>query len=183
MAKQLDDEHRIAAESIKRQVSARIGELEGILQSLVVEAPVRNWDYVGISGLARDKLGNLPLVESFFVANGTGDPLFPLFQAAVPQHDRAVRAVPSPVFRQKLQEAGRTEFVGKNPARAAVLYAELSRQTKEKDLEARMIGNEARCLTKLGRYQEAARNYERIESDFPESLGTSGTPLALLARL
>jgi signal transduction histidine kinase len=183
LAKQLEDEHRRAAELIRRQVSVRVGGLEGILQSLVVEAPVRNREYPGTSSLARDKLGNVPLVESFFAAYGTEDPLFPLFQPAAPRPDRAIPAVPSPGFRQKLQDAEQTEFAGKNPARAAVLYSELDGQTKDNDLQAQMIGNEARCLMKLGRYQEAARSYERIESDFPESLGTSGTPLALLARL
>ena len=182
LAKQLEDEHRRAAESIKRQVSAGVGELEATLRSLVAEAAVKNQDYAGVSVLAR-KLGNLPLVESFFVAYGTEDPFFPLFQPAAPPVDRAVPAVPSLALRQKLQDAQRTEFANKNPARAAVLYAGLAGQTKDDDLRAQMIGDEARCLMKLGRYEPALRRYERIESEHPDAVGESGAPLALLAGL
>jgi signal transduction histidine kinase/tetratricopeptide (TPR) repeat protein len=183
LAKQLDDEHRKAAESIKQCVSANVSELETILQALAGASSFKNGNYGGISKLTREKLGSDQLVESSFVAYGTGEPFFPLFQPAARRTDEAVPSVPSTLFRQKLQDAEQNEFVSKNLNRAAVLYAQLAGQAKDKDLQALMISNEARCLMKLRRYEQAARNYERIERDYPEAIGMSGAPLALLARL
>jgi signal transduction histidine kinase len=183
LARRLEDEHRRAAQSIKRQVSARIGELEGTLQSLVVEALVKNRDYAGISVLAREKLASLQLVESFFVAYGPGEPFFPLFEPAARRLGLAASAVPSSLFRQRLKDAERNEFAGKNPARASALYRGLAGQTNDIDLRAQMIGNEARCLMKLGRYEPALRSYERIEGEYADAVSESGAPLALLARL
>lgn len=183
LAKQFDDEHRRVAESLKRHVSAMFGELEAVLQSLAGASSFRNNDYGEISALTRERLGNHQLVESFFVVYGNTEPFFPLFQPAPRRTDEAVRSVPSPLFRQKLQDAERNEFVGKNLNRAALLYAELAGQSKDQNLKSLMIGNKARCLMKLGRYEQAVRSYERIESDYPDAVGASGMPLALIARL
>ncbi|MGB7294465.1 MAG: ATP-binding protein, partial [Candidatus Aminicenantales bacterium] len=84
---------------------------------------------------------------------------------------------------RRLAAAQAQEFAVQNHRQAIALYRDIARQSKDPDIQARMLYSEARCLVKLERYAEAIATFQKVEEDYPESATDSGIPLSLVSRL
>ena len=182
-AKQLENEHRRTAERIRSRISAEFRELDLVLQNLAESPAFKVRDEKAIADLVRARLADNPLIETAFYFFETGEPRFPTFHPAPAPHSLNLRSIlPEPLPRI-LSTAQEQEFTAKNYKRAITLYQDLGRQTKDQNIQAQVLYNEARCLVKLERYAEAIEIFQKVDNDYPEAVTASGLPLALAARL
>ena len=83
VAKQLETEHRSAAEYFKSQVQKSFNELGTSLQNLAPSTSFMERDYPKIKNTLVTQLGDSPLIEYFFIAYDDEDPFFPQFQPVI----------------------------------------------------------------------------------------------------
>jgi len=140
-------------------------------------------DYSAINELLESRLADNLLIGHVFVVYEDEEPLFPLFQ---PNPERSSSILPAflegPQI-DKLKRAEEYEFVQKEYQSAISLYNELFSLSKDRNHQAQMLNNIARCHTKLKSYDAAIKNYLKIVNDYPESLISSRLPLSLIAGL
>lgn len=182
-AKQLENEHRRAAERLRSRISTEFRELGLVLQNLAESPVFKVRDEKAIAELVRAQLADNPLVETAFYFFENGDPRFPTFYPTTSRPSLNPRSIPAGPLQKALNMAQEQEFATKNYKRAITLYRDLGRQTKDQDVQAQVLYNESRCLVKLEKYAEAIKTFERIDKDYLESVTVSGLPLALAARL
>jgi signal transduction histidine kinase len=187
-AKQLENEHRRAADSIKIQLSAQFGELESTLKNMAEHPALLSRDIPLLTDLTKNQLGDIPLAEHVFVAYNRGDTLFPLF-APAQQSSRSLKTAPlktAPLNasqRELLKRAEENEFKLSRYNSAISLYSQLFSRSDNEILKAQMLSNIGRCYTKTKDFKTAISFYERICNDYPEATSSSGLPLCLIARL
>jgi signal transduction histidine kinase/tetratricopeptide (TPR) repeat protein len=183
LAKQIENENRRAADLLKTQINSRFMELESALQKLAQHPSFFGKNRQAIRDLLSSQLADNNLIEQIFIVYRKGEPQFPLFEPI------SVKTLSfSPLLlkssqREKLKRAEEYEFKQKEYRGAISLYQELFSLLKEKNHQAQMLNNIARCLTKSKNYRQAINNYSKISNDYPESATSSGLPLALIARL
>jgi signal transduction histidine kinase len=182
-AREVENENRQAAERIKSRISTELGELGFMLQNLAESASFKNRDEKAIAGLVRDQLTNNPLVKTVFYSYENGEARFPAFYGALGKATLKTPSLPAGPVQEVLNRAREQEFSRKDFRRAIALYRSAGRQAKDRDIQARMLFNEARCLMKLERYAEAIKVFQRVENEHPESTTASGMPLSLVSRL
>jgi signal transduction histidine kinase len=183
LAKQVENEHRQAANIIKAQLSSQLGELESLLQNMVEHPAFLNKDIPLLTGLLKNRLGDFLLAEHVFVAYIKSDPLFPLFNPAR-QTSRSPKSANLKVSeRDLLRRAEDNEFKHKRYKSAISLYNEFLSRSNNKDLKAQMLSNIGRCYTKIKDFKTAIDFYKKICDDYPEATSSSGLPLCLIARL
>jgi len=82
LAKQLENEHKRAAELLKCQIGSQFEELGSALKNLARSTAFLQRDNADIQNLLHAQLAEHPLVEQVFFIFGNEEPLFPLFQPA-----------------------------------------------------------------------------------------------------
>ena len=183
LAKQIENEHRRAAQDLKSQISSYLEELGSVLQSLVQSSVLMQQDVATIKNLLDEEFAGNSLVDQIFVAYKGQEPFFPLFQpvpyVVQPSSELGLEGI----LQERFKTAENYEFNQKNYSRAASLYQNLFDRFQDTNYKARMLANMARCLMKAEDYKSAIRNYQRIGDDYPESLSSTGFPLALISRL
>ena len=158
-------------------------ELESDLQKLAQHPSFSGKNRQAIRDLLSSQLADNNLIEQIFIVYKSAESQFPLFEPA------SVKTLSfSPLLlkssqREKLKRAEEYEFKQKEYRGAISLYQELFNLLKEKNHQAQMLNNIARCLTKSKSYHQAINNYSKIINDYPESTTSSRLPLALIARL
>jgi tetratricopeptide (TPR) repeat protein len=183
LAKQVENEHRQAANIIKAQLSSQLGELESSLQNMAEHPAFLNKDISLLTGLLKNRLGDFLLAEHVFVAYNKGDTLFPLFNPAR-QTSRSPKSVNLKVSeRDLLRRAEDNEFNRKRYKSAISLYNQFLSRSNNKDLKAQMLSNIGRCYTKIKDFKTAIDFYEKICDDYPKATSSSDLPLCLIARL
>ena len=183
LEKQIENEHRRAVDFLKNQINSRFEDIKILLQNLAQNPSFSEKDYSAIKELLESRLADNLLIEHVFIVYEDEEPLFPLFQ---PNPERSSSI--SPAFLEgpqieKLKRAEEYEFVQKEYQSAISLYNELFSLSKDRNHQAQMLNNIARCYTKLKSYDEAIKNYLKIVNDYPESLTSSRLPLSLIAGL
>jgi signal transduction histidine kinase/tetratricopeptide (TPR) repeat protein len=181
--KQIENEHRRAAETLKSQINARFKELESTLQSMAQSSVFLQRDDTGLKKLLDAQLGSSPLVEHVFVAFESQEPWFPLFQPEPLRVSSSPGSPPAQNFQEGLKRAESFEFKDRNYNRAISVYKNLADRSGDNHFKAQMLANISRCLMKAEDYNGALQNYQRIREDYPMSIGSSGLPLALISRL
>lgn len=183
LAKQIENENRRAADLLKVQINSRFMELESALQKLAQHPSFSGKKHQAIRDLLSSQLADNNLIEQIFIVYKSEEPQFPLFERT------SVKTLSfSPLLlkssqREKLTRAEEYEFKQKEYRGAILIYQELFNLLKEKNHQAQMLNNIARCLTKSKSYRQAINNYSKISNDYPESTTSSRLPLALVARL
>jgi signal transduction histidine kinase len=182
-AKQLETEQRRAAERLRSRIATEFGELGLVLQNLAESPAFMNKDERGIADLVRAEIARIPLAETIFYYYENGEPRFPAFSPAHLEPSSNLRLSPAGPLQEALKKAHEYEFATKNYRRASALYRSIGRQTKDRDIRARMLFNESRCLLKLEKYTAAIEIFKNIEKNYPESTTDSGVPLSLVSQL
>ncbi|MFW6139784.1 MAG: ATP-binding protein [Acidobacteriota bacterium] len=183
VAKQIENEHRRAAQELKSQVTSRLDELDILLKSLAQSSAFMQKDEAGIRNLIKAQLSNHPRIEHVFVTFNGAKPFFPLLQPAPYIVPSSAEVELEKSLSDKLQKAQTSEFKEKNYRKAVSLYKDLFDQSQEPNNKARMLVNMSRCLMKADDYRGAIQNYQRICENFQESVSPSGVPLPLISRL
>jgi len=182
-AKQLELEHRTAAERLRSRISTEFRELGLALLNLAESPAFKDRDEKTIADEVRVKLANNPLVETVFYCYENEEPRFPAFHDARRRASLKMPSFPAGPLQETLTRARECEFKRKDFRRAITLYREAGLQTKDQDIQAQALYNEARCLVKLERYAEAIETFKKVEKNYPESLTSSGLPLSLAGLL
>jgi len=182
VAKQLENEHRRAAEYLISQVKNNFRELGSRLQNLAYSSSVTDRDYAGIKNAVVNQLSENPLIEFVFIAYEDGKPFFPQFQ---PISKEKMSSLPEFTSSQlaRLRRAEGYEFEQKRYDLAISLYRELFNQSKDQNLKAQMLANMARIQVKRQDYENAIKNYKTIIDDYKFSLSSSDLPLAVFSGL
>jgi signal transduction histidine kinase/TolA-binding protein len=182
-AKQVELEHRRAAERLRSLISTELQELGLALQNLAESAAFKDRDEKTIAGLARDQITNNPLVETVFYSYENEEPRFPTFKGALKVAASSATLSQAGPIQDTLNRAREQEFSRKEFGQAITLYRDAGRQTKDRDIQAQMLYSEARCLVKLERYADAIEAFQKVEGNYPGSTTASGMPLSLVSRL
>jgi signal transduction histidine kinase len=181
--KQIENEHRRAAQNLKSQVVFHLEELGSVLQNLVRSNTFLQRDDAGIRNMLEAQLSTNPLVDQVFVAYEGEEPFFPLFRPRPGGGIPSSGLVSEDSLLERLKRAETYEFKEKNYQKALSVYKGLFDRSKDMNVKARVLANIARCLMKAEDYQGAIQNYQKIGDDYPESLSISGLPMALIGRL
>jgi signal transduction histidine kinase/tetratricopeptide (TPR) repeat protein len=183
LVKQLEDEHKRAADFLKNQISSRFADIEIILQNLAQHPSFNQKDYASIEESLNNQLRDNHLIEHVFLAYKDEEPLFPLF---LPVSDKRASTALFPLEsaqREKLERAQSFEFSQKNFSEAVVLYQQIFSRSKNINIRAQMLNNIARCYMKLENYDKAIQNYSRVCQEYPWCQTSSLLPLDLIARI
>jgi len=183
LAKQIENEHRRAAQDLKSQISSQLEELGSLLEDLAQTDALVQQDMSGVKDLLDDEIARNSLVEQVFIAINGQEPFFPLFQRVSYVLRTSSGLGPEASLQESLKRAHYYEFKEKNYKSAISVYKGLIDRSKNINFNANMLANVARCLMKAGDYREAIQIYKRIAGDFPESFFSTGLPLALISRL
>jgi signal transduction histidine kinase/tetratricopeptide (TPR) repeat protein len=183
LTQQLEDEHIKTATYLKNQIDSRFNEIEITLQNLVKYPSFGKKDYASIEEFLNNQYKDDQLIEHVFLVYKDEEPLFPLFLPVSPKRATIAISSQNSGQRESLERAQRLEFSQKNFSEAAVLYKQVFSNAKNRDIQARMLNNIARCYKKLGNYYQAIQNYSRICQDYPESTTSSSLSLDLVARV
>jgi signal transduction histidine kinase len=183
LARQVENEHRRAAEDLKSQISSYLEELGSNLHSLARSSELQQRNIIGIKNLLDEEIAGSPLVEQVFVAFDGEEPVFPLFQPVPYVISFASDSRLGISFQERLKRAENFEFEEKNFKSAISLYRNLFDRSQDTNFKARMLANMARCLMKAEDYKGAIHHYQRICDDYPKGLSSEGLPLALISQL
>lgn len=183
LVRQIENEHRRAAESLKSQVVFHLEELGSVLQNLARSNAFLQWDDEGIRNLLEAQLSANPMVEQIFVAFEEEEPFFPLFQPLTGGRAPSPGMESDGILQERLKSAEAYEFKEKDYKNAISVYKGLFDRYQDTNIKAQMLANVARCLMKVEDYQGAIQNYRKIGENYPESLSSSGLPMALIGRL
>jgi len=168
---------------LKSRISSNLKELGSILQGLVQSSSLLQNNVAGIKNLLDDEIAGNSLVEHVFVAFDGEEPVFPLFQPVPYVIPSSSESGSEGTLQERLRRAETYEFKEKNYKSAVSLYSNLFDRSQDTNFKARMLANMARCLMKAEDYDGAIQNYQRVCDDYPESLSSTGLPLALISQL
>ncbi len=171
------------ASFLKNQIDSRFKKIETSLQNLVQYPSFGQKKYASIKESLNNQFKDDRLIEHVFLVYKDEEPLFPLFLPISTNRAASASSPQNSGQRERLERAQRLEFSQKNFSEAAVLYKQIFSNATNKNIQARMLNNIARCYTKSGNYNQAIQNYSRICQDYPESTTSSSLPLALMARI
>jgi signal transduction histidine kinase len=181
-AKQEENEGRRAVRFIRAHFQSKFEAIARVLEEMVLDPAFVSKDHRAIQELAEKWLGADPLIGQVVLLYKNEEPLFPLLLSPpVKKVADSTKEDASQAARIRAAEA--LEFVDMNFLAAAARYRELSTLAPGRDLKAELLTGQARCLQKADDYNEAARVYSRVASEYPDCVTPSGLPLGLLARL
>jgi len=184
MAKQVENEHQRAAEFLKGIIQSRLNELDVVLQGWAQTPSIIKKNYPAVQNLIQTQIQNSQLIEEIFlVYKENNEYFFPLHPGARVKIPTFALSSLSPAQMDIFTQAENNEFKLQKYQTAASLYQTLFATAKNRDLQAQMINNTARCHAKLENYEQAVDNYLKICTDFPDSTTSNGTPLILFAKM
>jgi len=183
LAQQLQEEHRRAAAFLKNQINSRFENVELTLRNLVQNPSFREKNYGSIKEALNNQFKDDRLVELVFLAYKDEEPLFPLFQPFFRREKPPTLFPPDSTQRDRLEGAQRMEFSRNSFFKAAALYEQVLSGSKDRDLQAQMLNNMARCYTKLKEYDKAILYYSRVCQEYPQCTTPSSLPLDLIAKV
>ncbi len=183
LVKQIETEHRGAADILKTRINYQFKDIEVNLQNLAQHQAFTERQVPELQKMLKTQFAEYPLVGQIFLFYKDQDPLFPLFQPVTAVHPPSTLSSLKQSEREKLKTAEEYEFKSKKYTSAISLYKQLLSSSKDKNIQAQMLNNIARNYTKLKKYDLALKNYSKICIDYPENFGSSGLPLCLIARL
>ena len=183
LAKQIENEHRRGALFLKNQIESRFKEIEIALQNLVQNPSFSHKGYSSIEESLNYQFKDDQLAELIFLAYKDEEPLFPLFLLVSPKRVPMTLSSQTSLQRERLERAQRLEFSRKDFSKAAVLYEQIFSRSGDKDMQAQMLNNMARCHIKLKKYDKAIQIYTRICEEYPQCVTFSSLPLSLLAEI
>jgi signal transduction histidine kinase/tetratricopeptide (TPR) repeat protein len=168
---------------IKAQIQSLFSTVGLPLQASAQSAALTGKDYPKIKSLLEERLADSPLVEQVFIAYNGQEPLFPFCQ---PPPNRTLPVLQSSLKgtqKSILTRAEEREFKTKDYERAIGLYRELFASLKDKNLQAQMLNNIARCYAKSKNYNQAVHHYTEICKDYSDCATASGLSLDLIGRM
>jgi signal transduction histidine kinase/tetratricopeptide (TPR) repeat protein len=183
LVQQLEDEHGRAAAFLKSQIDSRFEDVEFALQNLAQTLSFREKNYASVKEALNNKFRDDPLIELVFLAYKDEEPLFPLILPVSPIRAPAVLSPINSTQSERLEKAQRMEFGQKNFSEAVLLYEQVFSRSEDRDVQARMLNNMARCYTKLKNYEKAIQCYYQICEKYPQCLTSSSLPLDLIAKI
>jgi signal transduction histidine kinase len=183
LVQQLEDEHRRAAAFLKNQIDSQFENVELTLQNLVQNPSFREKNYASIKEALHNQFKDDQLIELVFLGYKDEEPLFPLFLPASPRETPPILSPPNSTQRDRLESAQRMEFSQNNFSEAAALYEQVLSRSEDKDIQALMLNNVARCYTKLKNYDKAILYYSRVCKEYPQCTTSSSLPLDLIAKI
>ena len=183
LAKQIENEHRSAAEFLKSQISAQFKEIGTILQNLAQSTAFLQRDDAEIKNLFGAQLAENPLIDQVFVAFEKEEAWFPLLQPNPSDSLYSSSQGSEEIQQSGLKRAEANEFKDRNYKRAISLYKGLADQSPDTNFRAQMLANISRCLVKAEDYAGAIQNYQRICEVYLDSISSSGIPFALYSQL
>jgi len=181
--KQLENEQRQAAELLENQLQSRFEDLDLSLQNVVQNPCFKEKDYTSIINLLSRQYNDEPIIESVFLDYPDEETLFPLFMPTQPFRETTVLSPVNESQRERLKNAQKLEFSQNNFSRAVVLYEQIYSLSQNKEIQARMLNNMARCYKKLENYDKSIRLYTQICEEYTDSTTSASLPLDLIARL
>jgi len=181
LAQQLEDGHKRAADFLKDQISSQFKDIENILQNLAQNPFFIQKDYAYIEESLNNQFKDDQLIELVFLAYKNEEPLFPLFLPVSPRRAPTAMSSQNSAQIERLVRAQRLEFSQKDFSEAAVLYEHIFSRSENRDIQARMLNNIARCNMKLENYDKAVQIYTRICEEYPQCATISSLPLSLIA--
>jgi signal transduction histidine kinase/tetratricopeptide (TPR) repeat protein len=182
LAKQLENEHRSAAEYLKSRVQNSFRELGIGLQNLALSSSILERDYPTIQNRLVTQLSENPLMEYVFIAYEDEELFFPQFQPALRANISSIPELKGSQL-SKFKRAEIYEFQQKRYDMAVSLYRELFEQSKEKYLKAQMLFHMARVQARKKDYERAIGNYRMVFENHKFSLSSSKLPLAVISGL
>ena len=183
LVQKLEDEHRRAAAFLKNQVDSRFKDVELTLGNLLQNPCFRQKNYASITEALNHQIKDNPLIELVFLAYKNEEPIFPLFLPVSQIRAPTVLSLLNDSQRNRLERAQRLEFNQKDFSAAAILYSQVSSRSENRDIQARMLNNVARCFTKLENYDDAIQHYSRICKEYSQCTTSSSLPLGLIAKV
>lgn len=183
LAKQVENEHRRAAELLKSHISAQFTELGSILLNLAQSTVFIQRDAAGIKNLFETQLAENPLVDQVFIAFEKEEAWFPLFQPNPSDILYSSSPGSEEIQKSRLKRAEASEFKDRNYKSAISLYRSLADLSPDTNFQAQMLANISRCLVKAEDYAGAIQNYQRICEVYLDSASSSGIPFALYSQL
>jgi len=183
LVQQLEEEHERAAAFLKSQIDSRFEDVELALQNLAQIPSFKEKNYASIKEALNKQFRDDPLIELVFLAYKDEEPLFPLFLPVSPIRAPAVLSPINSTQSERLERAQRMEFGQKNFSEAVLLYEQVFSRSEDRDIQARMLNNIARCYTKLKNYEKAIQCYYQICEKYPQCLTSSSLPLDLIAKI
>jgi len=182
VAKQLENEHRTAAEYLKSRVQNSFMEVGSSLQNLAHSSSFAVKDYPEIKNILVTQVADNPLMGYVFIAYEDDEPFFPQFQPVLGDKKSSTPRFTSSQLTQ-LVRAEAYEFEQKRYDTAISLYRELFDQSQDENLKAQMLANLARSQVKKKDYGSAIKYYKMIIEDYKFSLSSSKLPLAVISGL
>ena len=184
MAKQVENEHQRAAEFLKEIIQFRLNELDVVLQGWAQTPFFARKEYTAIKNFILTQVENSQLSEQIFlVYKENKEYFFPLYPGARSKTPALVFPLMTSVQTDNLILAEKNEFVLQKYQTAASLYQGLFASAKNRDVQAQMLNNTARCYAKLGKHEMAVNIYFKICKDFSNCKTPNGVPLVLFARM
>lgn len=180
---QLENEQRQAADFLENQLQSRFEELDITLQNVVQSPCFQEKNYASIKELLSRQYNDDPLIESVFLDYPDEEILFPLFMPTQPSNETMILSPLSNAQRERLENAQKLEFNQNNFSSAAVLYEQIFSRSQNKEIQARMLNNMARCYKKLENYDKSIQLYSRICEEYTDSTTSASLPLDLIAKL
>jgi signal transduction histidine kinase len=181
--KQLENEQRRAAEFLENQLQSRFEDLDLALQNLVQNPCFQEKNYAAIKDLLSRRFNDDPLIKSVFLDYPDEETLFPLFMPTQPFRETTVLSPVNESQRERLENAQKLEFSQNDFSRAVVLYEQIFPRSQNKEIQARMLNNMARCYKKLENYDKSIQYYSRICEEYTGYTTSASLPLDLIARL
>jgi len=183
LAKQEENEGRRAARFIRTHFQSKLEEVVGLLDGLAKNPALIRKELSVIHELAEERLAAGALIGQAFLLYRDEEPLFPLLLIPSDKNSVDSQKESDAMLSPRIRRAETLEFVDGNFRQAADLYGDLFARTSSRNLEAKMLIGQARCLQKSGRFADAIRVFARIEGEYSDSLTPSRLPLGPLARL
>jgi len=121
-----------------------------------------------------------PLAEQFVVMYRNSKPWFPPINSAGLSKSGSGRIFNITLL-EKLREAEQYEYVQNRYQNAISIYQNLIELTNEKNDQAQFLNHIARNQIKMNDYTRAITSYQKIISDYPGTITTSGIPLSISA--
>jgi signal transduction histidine kinase len=168
LVKQLEDEHRRGAAFLKQQIRSRFVDIENILQNLAQNPSFARRDYASIEELLNFHVRENRLIEHVFLVYKDEEPLFPLFLPISEKRPDTPMSPMTDAHGLTLEKAQKLEFSQKRIADAVESYKLILSRSQDRNTQAQMLFNIARCYMKLENYDRAIHSFSRVCAEYSQ---------------
>lgn len=181
--KEFREEQTEIVQHFKTELNQKITDLENELQYMVLTPSFINKAHDEIFQLVENQLKSNPLSDQVFVLFEGEEPLFPPVRITESSDNSGQINVFKNQHKKIISEAEYYEFTRKNYRKAITLLEGVRKDIIDNNLQGQLMNIIARNQMKLSDFNAAAKTYNTILSDYPESLSSSGIPLFSTVRL